>query len=443
MDREGDLRYLMGIAATDGRFLRPSDEPTTAYVNFDWNEANCQALSMRPLLRRERWEIKRRELAVQYAKNSLLPQLNATVLYRWLGLGDELIRSSRTGNNFGDPAGATAFDILTEGDFQEFRFGLEYGVPIGLRKELANVRNTQLQLARSIAILEDLELDVSRELTQAYRALIRNYKIAVSHYNRWLSAEAEAAAFDELQQSGQSTVDLALDAQRRKAQAKVAFYQSVCEYNKTIALMHHRKGTTLDYYGVSIGEGPWPNKAYDDAYEHARRRGASREMNYGYTRPGVVSLDGGTRGAGGIAPSQPFVEGEIIDGGYIDEGYQNYQTAPYIENEIVPGEIAPAIDGPIESIPSVPGQPITQVEQPGTPPMQTQTVYFSDQPVGSAVQPSRDVRQATARLKIKEQPSVRNTSVAPSDSSNSSSVQTRSPNRRSRSRAVIRSVNNY
>ena len=27
---------MMGIAATDGRLIRPADDPTTAKISFDW-----------------------------------------------------------------------------------------------------------------------------------------------------------------------------------------------------------------------------------------------------------------------------------------------------------------------------------------------------------------------------------------------------------------------
>ena len=37
---ENRLRYLMGLAATDGRLIRPKDEPTTAKVVFDWLEVH-------------------------------------------------------------------------------------------------------------------------------------------------------------------------------------------------------------------------------------------------------------------------------------------------------------------------------------------------------------------------------------------------------------------
>ena len=42
---ESRLRYMMGLAPTDGRLIRPKDEPTTAEVKFDWNEILPEALS--------------------------------------------------------------------------------------------------------------------------------------------------------------------------------------------------------------------------------------------------------------------------------------------------------------------------------------------------------------------------------------------------------------
>ena len=82
LDAEANLRWLMGIAQTDGNLIRPTDEPTKAWVQFDWNQAVDEALVYRPEVRQEKWEVKKRELQVAYAKNSLLPSFNATALYR-------------------------------------------------------------------------------------------------------------------------------------------------------------------------------------------------------------------------------------------------------------------------------------------------------------------------------------------------------------------------
>ena len=88
---ENRLRYLMGLPMSDGRLIRPIDEPTTAQVAFDWPTIHAEALTNRTELRRQKWQIKRRELELIAAKNQLLPRLDAVGRYRWLGAGDELL----------------------------------------------------------------------------------------------------------------------------------------------------------------------------------------------------------------------------------------------------------------------------------------------------------------------------------------------------------------
>ncbi len=288
LNAEGSLRWLLGIASTDGQIIRPIDEANMAPIEFDWSGSLDEALNFRPELRQERWEVKKRELAVAYAKNSLLPELNVTALYRWLGLGNKYATNDDPHFPFADPTSG-AWNELFGGNYQEFQFGADFRMPVGFRRELANVRNAQLKLARELARLEDMELDVSRELAEAIRAAAANQRLMHSAFNRWKETTIEEQHFKEITEEGLETLDVALDAQRRRAQAETSFYSALAEYNKSLALIHRRKGTILRYNGIAFDEGPWPGKAYQDASEYARRRGASRQVNYGWTRPQVIS----------------------------------------------------------------------------------------------------------------------------------------------------------
>ena len=71
--------------------------------------------------------------------------------------------------------------------------------------------------------------------------------------------------------------------------AQAAFWQSVTEYNKSIADLHTRKGSIMEYNGIGFEEGPWPQKAYWDAMGRARERDAGTYIDYGWTRPKVIS----------------------------------------------------------------------------------------------------------------------------------------------------------
>ncbi len=285
---ENRLRYLMGISATDGRLIRPIDEPTSAQVNFDWANIHGEALARRAELRRQKWQVKRRELELIASRNHMLPRLDAVGRYRWLGAGDDLIRSSDTGiSPFSH--GSYAWETLTGGKYQEWELGLQLNIPIGFRLAMTGIRHHQLLLARERSVLQDMELEVSHQLSDTVRDVDLNYGLTQSNFNRRVAAEDEVEAVEAVYDSGRVTLDLLLDAQRRRADAESLYYRSLVDYNRAIMLVHFRKGSLLDYNGVYLAEGPWPGKAYFDALRLSRGRTASRALNYGYTRPNVLS----------------------------------------------------------------------------------------------------------------------------------------------------------
>ena len=91
---ERRLRLLMGLPPSDGRLIRPTDEPIMAKVDFDWEQASGEAAMRRAELRRQKWQIRRRELELIASKNFLLPRLDAVGRYRWRGFGDDLTWST-------------------------------------------------------------------------------------------------------------------------------------------------------------------------------------------------------------------------------------------------------------------------------------------------------------------------------------------------------------
>lgn len=290
---EAQLRYVLGLATTDGRLIRPAEEPTIAHVNFNWWDVHTESMVRSVELRRQKFRIKQRELELVAARNFLLPRLDAVGRYRWTGLGDELIDPNGYGFNpdspTGDLPGSNAWSTLTDGNFQEWQLGLQASLPIGFRRELSAVRNAQLTLARDRAVLQDLELAISHELSEAIRQLDLAYKLAETNFNRRRAAADEVRAVEVSFDAGVATLDLVLDAQRRLAEAESDFFRAVVDYNLAIKDIELRKGSLLEYDGVYLAEGPWPGKAYFDARLRARERDAGIFLNYGYTRPRVFS----------------------------------------------------------------------------------------------------------------------------------------------------------
>ena len=162
-------------------------------------------------------------------------------------------------------------------------------MPIGFRRELSGVRHQELLIARERALLQDLELEVSHQLGDSIRDVDLNYGLAQTNFNRRVAAEKEVQAVKAAYEADRVTLDLLLDAQSRRAQAESDYYRALIDYNKSIMEVHYRKGSLLDYNGVYLAEGPWPGKAYFDALREARKRDAGLYLDYGYTRPNVLS----------------------------------------------------------------------------------------------------------------------------------------------------------
>ncbi len=284
---ETRLRFLMGLAPTDGRFIRPCDEPTIARVEFEWPEVQCEALTTCNELRRLKWRIKQNELRLIAAKNQLLPQVDAVALYRWLGLGDQYASHNQPPQF--PAASSAAWNSLYSGEYQEYRLGLTAEMNLGFRQELAQVRAQQLTLVRERARLQTAELEVIHQLTDAYQNLVANYQLIQENLNRRVAASQQVEAADVGQEQGTVELFSLLDAQRRRADADVAYYRSVADYNLSLMNLHRIKGSLMAYNNVMLAEGPWPEKAYFDAQNLARQRDASYYLDYGYTRPRVSS----------------------------------------------------------------------------------------------------------------------------------------------------------
>jgi outer membrane protein TolC len=298
--REQSLRLLMGWAATDGRMLRPKDKPSVGLAQFDFYDALNESLYRNVDLRQQRWLIKQQELELVSAKNQILPDINVSMLYRWLGVGGSLLDNNGGNGPFPPAPGApypSAFEELLGGNFQEGVVRLEFTPnPMGARRAHADIRNKQLQLAKAHSVLEAKEVAATYRLTQVLRELNSNYAQMTEQLASLAAAQRLVQLLDLKLKSGEadgdggsSTIDLLLRAQQSRANAGRNYARALAEYNKSITDVHLVKGSLLEYNSIQLEEGLWPEKAYWDAHERARERDAARFLDYGASRPRVIS----------------------------------------------------------------------------------------------------------------------------------------------------------
>ncbi len=213
---ENKLRYMMGLAATDGRLIRPADEPTTAKISFDWAQVWREAMARSPEIREQRWRVKQRELEL-IAVKKFLPSPT------------------------------------------------EIQAPIAFRKQNDGAKNAELALARERTKLRETELDVSHQLADAVRDMDANLPLAETKFNRRLACHRNVEAVQTLFENGRMGIGVFLEAQRRLLQAESDYFRSRINYAKSISQVHYRKGSLPEYYGIYLAELAAPPTANDSS----------------------------------------------------------------------------------------------------------------------------------------------------------------------------------
>jgi hypothetical protein len=223
-----------------------------------------------------------------------------------------LLHSDSTGR----PRFDNAYMNLTSGDFQEWQVGLELNVPLGYRREFAAVRNAELMLSRSRAVLREQEHLVLHDAAAAIGEFDRAMLVAQTTAQRLDAARMQSRAVQAAFDNGKTTLDLLLEAQRLLADAESRNFRALAEYAIAIKNVHYSKGTLLDYDGVVLSESAWPEKAYADAARRESSRGKPWPLNYASASAPLVG--GGTYDQhpldGQVIPLGEPMGGEAVEG---------------------------------------------------------------------------------------------------------------------------------
>ncbi len=246
---------MIGLPINDGRLISPSDMPTSAPVIYDWNSSIGEALANREELRQQKWLIKQRELELTANRNFLKPQLDLISRYRFRGFGEELL----------GPDSATS--SLYGAEFQEWQVGLEYNMPVGMRRAHAAVQNSRLALSREVEILREQERYVNFGLSNAINDAKRAHENMALQRKRLDAIVVQLNAIDAKPNGESAELDVRLETHRRLLDARLRYHQAEVEYVIALRNVHFEKGSLLKYCNVNTTEACAPAKAQADAAE--------------------------------------------------------------------------------------------------------------------------------------------------------------------------------
>ncbi|HEX3724722.1 MAG TPA: TolC family protein [Pirellulales bacterium] len=278
---ERRLRLWMGQPISDGRLIRPIDEPPQAKVIFDWGKVTQEALAMRPELHRQRSQVQRASMELVAAKNFLLPRLDALGRYRWRGFGRDWMGPADPNMPYNN-----ALANLTSGQFQEWEMGLQYSMTLGFRREHATVRNAQLRVSRERAVLEEQERQTIHDLADAFGDVPRAFGLMQVAHNRLDAAQDQFRrandAFFEL--GGKVSLELVLDARIRLAEAETDYHRARIDYAVALKNVHFEKGSLLEYNGTVLADRALSRSPLG-AFAHKADNTDESRLNYAMARP--------------------------------------------------------------------------------------------------------------------------------------------------------------
>jgi outer membrane protein TolC len=238
--RAAALRNIMGLAPSDERRLVPATSPSTRRQPVEWRETLALAEEYRPDLIELKLVLEADEQQLVIARNNALPLLDGVALYRWNGL------EGRT---------PTGIRLSDNGEFQDWELGVNFSVPLGLRRERAQVRERELLLARDRANLDQALHAAAHRLAASYRDLEQYYEqyAAFSRVRDAARINVDRQFADFL--AGRPTIYLnVLQAITDWGNAVSSESQALVLYNTELANLERETGTILESHGVRFWE---------------------------------------------------------------------------------------------------------------------------------------------------------------------------------------------
>jgi outer membrane protein TolC len=235
--------------------LNPVDQPTLDVPPIDLAAAIRAAMADRTDLARSRRQLDINDVNLSAMRNNTLPSVDLTGTYQLQGQGGtRFLRSGLGGNVTTEIPGGLgdAFDQLYDADFPVWTVQVNLSYPLGQSAADAALARAQLQTRQVTAQLEQLQLQVATEVTNAVvqvGAIERRIDAAIAA--RELAQEqldAEQSRFD----AGLTTNFFVVQAQRDLSAAQDTELRAILDQQKALVELDRVQRTSLSNAGISI-----------------------------------------------------------------------------------------------------------------------------------------------------------------------------------------------
>jgi outer membrane protein TolC len=244
LNQEAALANVMGLPP--GTHLVPYSFPTKNRLEVKWDEIVKLSEDHRPDIIELKLIVDADRQQIIIAENQARPQLNGTMLYSWNGLEGTMPNGAEI-SRFG-------------GTLNQWTFGVNFSVPLGLRASRATLRQQELILFRDQANLDQGLHSASQNLALRVRNLAQFYDQYLAFQKARESAEKTLEYRLTLFQVGGAarvgqTIFLdVLQAITDWGNAVSAESQALTQYNGELAALEQETGTILETHGIRFFE---------------------------------------------------------------------------------------------------------------------------------------------------------------------------------------------
>jgi outer membrane protein TolC len=281
--REAALRNILGLPPYDSTRIVPVTPPNTELLRVDWDRVVALAEQRRPDIIELKLILEADQQLLLQSRNNATPRLDAVGLYRWNGLEGTM------------PDGMNI--ASRPGEFDDWTLGVNFSVPIGLRRERALLRRQELLIARDRANLD-------QGLHQTLYALAQTLRNLDLSYQRYLGLRKVRAAAQVNLDQQMARYDLGIVQFIIVLQAIVDWGNSVsseaaalAQYNTDLANLERETGTILEANDIAFYEerfgslGPLGVFGHDHWYPESTHPTPSVDRYPGGDRPSEETFD--------------------------------------------------------------------------------------------------------------------------------------------------------
>ena len=176
LQAEAALRSIMGLPPHDPQRMTPVTPPNEQKLEFQWETILAMAEEYRPDIIELKLVLEADQQNNIQARNLALPQLNAFGLYSWNGLDGVMPIGDRISNSLNDA--------------NDWTLGVNFSVPLGLRASRAQLRQTELIIARDRA-------NITQQLLTASHLLAANLRNLDQFFEQYKANQETRAAAEE------------------------------------------------------------------------------------------------------------------------------------------------------------------------------------------------------------------------------------------------------